>query len=70
MPVAAGPQVLEMIRSEPKTSKLPVVFLTGKNDSDSVNRVLALKPEGYILKTMHHDGFMKKIEDFFARIGK
>lgn len=66
MPVTTGPQVLEMIRSENSTSSIPVFFLTGKGDKESVTRVLALKPEGYILKTVDKEKLLKQIDDFFA----
>ena len=51
MPVTSGPQVLEMIRSETKVGSIPVIFLTGKGDRESVMKVLALKPDGYLLKS-------------------
>ena len=67
MPVTSGPQVLEMLRSEPKTAKIPVIFLTGKGDRDSVFQVLALKPEGYILKSSGHDNLVESVGSFFTK---
>ncbi len=67
MPVCDGPQVLGMIRDEPTTSDLPVMFLTGKGDRASVMSVVDLKPEGYILKTMKAGQILKTIADFFER---
>lgn len=66
MPVASGPQVLEMIRSEPATKDVPVMFLTAKNDRESVMSVMDLKPEKYLLKTMPPDVLLKNIDEFFA----
>ncbi|MCR5099427.1 MAG: response regulator [Lachnospiraceae bacterium] len=51
MPVVDGPQVLQMLRQEPFTSTIPVVFLTGVGTKEAVSRVMALKPAGYILKS-------------------
>lgn len=51
MPVVDGPQVLQMLRQEPETSRIPVVFLTGVGTTEEVKRVMALKPSGYILKS-------------------
>ncbi len=51
MPVADGPQVLQMLRQDPKTENIPVVFLTGLGTKEAVQRVMSLKPEGYILKS-------------------
>ena len=71
MPVTSGPQVLGMIRSEVGTSDIPVFFLTGKGDRESVTKVLALKPEGYILKTAGQAELMEQISAFFeGRKGK
>ena len=66
MPVTSGPQVLEMIRSEHSTAYIPVIFLTGKDDSDSVKRVLELKPDGYILKSIDRDSLLERLDEFFA----
>ena len=67
MPVTSGPQVLEMIRSEVGTSNLPVFFLTGKGDKESVTKVLSLKPEGYILKSTGKNELVSQIKDYFER---
>lgn len=65
MPVTSGPQVLEMIRSESNTRELPVIFLTSKNDRESVMSVMAYKPDGYLLKTMTKEQLKKSLEEFF-----
>lgn len=65
MPVCSGPMMLQMIRSEVKTEKLPVIFLTSKGDKESVRQVLSLKPEGYLLKSMPSDKIIGAIDAFF-----
>ena len=65
MPVLSGPKVLEMIRSEPTTRNTPVMFLTAKNDKESVLSVMDLKPEKYLLKTMPPDVLQANIDEFF-----
>jgi len=67
MPVVNGKQVLEMIRTESDFSSVPVIFLTGKNDRESIMDVLALKPEGYLLKTMKPGEIIAAVDDFFAK---
>ncbi|WP_026759822.1 response regulator [Selenomonas ruminantium] len=67
MPVTSGPQVLEMIRSESKVDSIPVIFLTGKGDRESVMKVLALKPDGYLLKSMERPKLIAAIDDFFEK---
>lgn len=68
MPVCDGRQTLEMIRSEKATANIPVIFLTGRGDKESVEKVMALKPEGYLLKAMPEDDIKNIIDDFFAKI--
>lgn len=67
MPVLNGKQVLEMIRSESEFSDIPVMFLTGKNDKESIRQVLSLKPEGYILKTTKPEQIVEMVDEFFAK---
>lgn len=67
MPVCDGKQVLEMIRAESEFSGIPVIFLTGKNDRESVLSVSALKPEGYLLKSMPPAQIVQTIDDFFEK---
>ena len=67
MPVCDGKQVLEMIRSETDFADIPVIFLTSKDDKESVLAVMSLKPEGYLLKTMPPAQIIKTVDDFFAR---
>ena len=65
MPGKTGPQVLEELRSDPRSADMPVIFLTGKNDRDSVMSVMSLKPEGYILKSMSSDDILASVNRFF-----
>ncbi len=65
MPVVSGPKVLEMIRSDISTQNIPVMFLTGNADKESVKKVLSLKPADYLLKTIDKKGLHDKIDAFF-----
>lgn len=65
MPVTSGPQVLEMLRSDDETKVIPVMFLTGKSDKESVMAVVSLKPEGYFLKTIQREELLEKLKEFF-----
>lgn len=67
MPITPGPQVLQMIKSSVKTADIPVIFLTGKGDKESIMSVLALKPAGYLLKTIDQEGLLKALDDFFVK---
>ncbi len=67
MPICDGKQALEMIRSDKDIADIPVMFLTGRGDKESVRNVKALKPEGYLLKTMPDDFIMKTVDEFFEK---
>ncbi len=66
MPITSGPQVLKMMKSEPLTSSIPVIFLTGKSDRESIMSVMYLKPDGYLLKTTTKEEMLLNIENFFG----
>ena len=66
MPVVTGPKVLEMIRSDPNTSNIPVMFLTAKGDKHSIMEVVRFKPEKYLLKTMLPKEILESVDEFFA----
>ncbi len=58
MPVVDGPQVLQMLRQDPATKNIPVIFLTGNGTKEAVARVMELKPDGYILKSTTRENLM------------
>ena len=64
MPMCDGKMTLEMIREIDEAKNIPVVFLTGVKDKEHIEAVLALKPEGYLLKPASADkiyGILDKI---------
>lgn len=67
MPVCSGDQVLEMIRSEEDFADIPVIFLTSRVDKESVKKVLALKPQGYLSKSLSPDLIKKEVDLFFEK---
>ena len=67
MPVCDGRQTLEMLRSEPEFINIPVIFLTGRSDPESVKNVMALKAAGYLLKYLKPKELKQKIDNFFAK---
>ena len=63
MPIVDGPQVLQMLRSEPATENIPVIFLTGVSTREEVSRVMSLKPAGYVLKTTTREDLLKYLSN-------
>lgn len=64
MPVENGPEVLKKLRANAKTKDIPVIFLTGVADSDKVQEVLLMKPEGYLLKPINKAKLIETIQKF------
>jgi two-component system OmpR family response regulator len=50
MPEMDGPTTLSMLREDPSTAKIPVIFLTAKAQKEEVERYLSLGAAGVILK--------------------
>jgi len=67
MPVCDGRQTLEMLRSDKEFADLPVMFLTGRRDRDSMIQVMPLKPAGYLLKDSKPAELKKEVDAFFAK---
>lgn len=67
MPICDGKQMLEMLRSLKEFEELPVIFLTGRRDPESMIKVMPLKPAGYLLKTSKPEAIKKEIDAFFAK---
>jgi DNA-binding response OmpR family regulator len=67
MPIVSGAKMLEMLRKEPASMNVPVIFLTGKGDKKSVLEVLKYNPDGYLLKSLAPFEIKNAIKEFFDR---
>lgn len=65
MPGLSGPETLAKIHENPSIANIPVMFLTGKSDKDSVMSAASQAPQGYLLKTMSATQIMERIAEFF-----
>lgn len=66
MPGENGADVLMQLRGRGQTKDLPVIFLTGISDKDKIQQVLALKPQGYLLKPVERDKLLAKIKEIIG----
>lgn len=67
MPVMSGLDAFQMIKGEPATADIPVIFLTGTDDKKTVMAMIAAKPAGFFLKVMPPVILVQKVVDFFER---
>ena len=68
MPVCDGRQTLEMLRSEEAFANIPVIFLTGRRDPESMIKVMPLNPSGYLLKNSKPGDIKKEIDTFMQKL--
>ena len=66
MPEENGVDILNKIRSNEKLKDLPVVFLTGVSERERIEEVLALRPQGYLLKPIDLERLSYTIENLTA----
>ena len=66
MPLEDGPYVYRTIREMEKYRHTPILFLTGVTDREKINDALILKPQGYILKPIDNEKFMRTLEGFLG----
>jgi putative two-component system response regulator len=62
MPEMNGYEAIRILKSKPETKDIPVIFLTGKNDSDSELDGLSLGAIDYITKPFMPSLLLKRIE--------
>lgn len=67
MPGYSGADTLRIMRQKDKLKKLPVMFLTSRNDKESVLSIKNLGVERYLLKTLSSDEILDSIQDFFDK---
>ncbi|MBO4914019.1 MAG: response regulator [Oscillospiraceae bacterium] len=64
MPEMNGPAVLKELREDSAYQEIPVVFLTGVSEKETVTKtIVELKPQGYVLKPTKKSELVAKIID-------
>lgn len=63
MPKMSGLEVLEYVKSNDLTKKIPVVMLTSSNESPDIEKSYQLGANSYIVKPVEFDNFVKAISD-------
>lgn len=66
MPGINGPELLAKIKEFPELANIPVIFLTCINDVEKIQKALALKPQGYLLKPIDKEALTKKITEIIG----
>jgi two-component system, response regulator len=63
MPKVNGKEVLKKIKTDPRTSKIPVVVLTASQEDPDIKECYSMGANGYVVKPMEFDEFHKAIAE-------
>jgi len=63
MPKVGGMEVLEKVKSDPKTKKIPVVILTSSAEDPDIKKAYELGANSYIVKPVDFENFSKTISE-------
>ena len=63
LPKVDGLEVLRKIRFDDRTKLVPVVILTSSNEENDISESYELGADGYIVKPMRFDNFVKAVAD-------
>ncbi|MDB5295853.1 MAG: Two-component response regulator [Phycisphaerales bacterium] len=72
MPRVDGVEVLRRLKSDPRTSSLPVIMLTTTDDPREVERCYALGCNVYVTKPVEYESFVEAVKrlGFFLQVVK
>lgn len=63
MPKVNGIQVLQKIRSDERTKKIPVVVLTSSKEDPDIQKCYSLGVNSYVVKPVQFEAFIKAVTD-------
>ena len=63
MPKVNGIEVLEKIRADERTKRIPVVVLTSSKEDPDIHRCYNLGANSYVVKPVEFDQFQKAVTD-------
>ena len=67
MPGGGGLSALSKIKADPKTSKLPVMMLTGERDAVTVKRAMDGGADDYMLKPFDPDTLVERVSRLVSK---
>ena len=67
MPVMDGIQMLEILRMQHPQIKTPIIALTARSDGATLNKLLTLDVEEYLLKPINFEQIANKIDKIMGK---
>lgn len=69
LPYLNGFEVLKSLRADPKTSKLPVLVLTGKTAQADIDRVVEAGADDFLAKPFQPNELSQRLTRLLRRLG-
>jgi two-component system response regulator len=63
MPKVDGLQVLQKLKSEERTKRIPVVILTSSNEDPDIQECYRLGVNSYVVKPVQFEQFVKSVSE-------
>ena len=70
MPGGGGLSALSKIKADPKTSKLPVMMLTGERNAETVLQAMDAGADDYMVKPFLPDALLERVSRLVNKAGK
>jgi two-component system, OmpR family, phosphate regulon response regulator PhoB len=70
MPGGGGLSALLKIKSDPRTSSLPVMILTGERNAETVLQAMDGGADDYMVKPFHPDALLERVSRLVSKAGK
>jgi len=67
MPGITGIELCQVVRSDPRTSQLPVLFLTARTDPEAIQRVFAAGADDYVAKPVSDVELLARVRNRLER---
>lgn len=65
MPEMDGMDLLQVLRSDPQTRELPVIFLSALSDEERIRKATELGAQGYLVKTrVSYEELLRQVSRF------
>jgi DNA-binding response OmpR family regulator len=70
MPHLNGLELLSLMQSDPRTASIPVVFISGRSDSETLARAVELGAVDYLTKPVTREQLLQTIEACLRKGGR
>ncbi len=70
MPHLNGLELLSLMRSDPRSASIPVVFISGRSDSDTVIRAVELGAADFLAKPVTREQLLQTVETCLRKGGR